>query len=60
MYMTKAQLKLANTGHALFWIFALVAGDNLCVHNVGVGVLLVMLGDSMLSLANASITLAKT
>jgi hypothetical protein len=60
MYMTNAQLKLAKTGHAFFWTMALVSGDSLCVHNVGVGVVLVMLGGSMLSLANASTTRAKT
>jgi len=60
MYITNAQLKLANTGQAFSCIFALVFGDNLCVNSVGVGVPLVMFGDSMLNLANASITLAKT
>lgn len=58
--MTNAQLRLANTGQALSWIFALVAGDSLCVHNVGVGVALVALGGSMLSFANASMTRANT
>ncbi len=60
MYMTNAQLKLAKSGHAFLCTIALVSGDSLCVHKVGVGVVLVMLGGSMLSLARASITLAKT
>lgn len=58
--MTKAQLKLANTGQALSSIFVFHSGDSLWVHNVGVGVVLVALGGSMLSLANASMTRAKT
>jgi len=60
MYMTSAQLKLANTGQAFFRIFAFIVGDSLCVNNVGVGVPRVTLGGSMLILANASITLANT
>jgi len=60
MYMTKAQVKLANTGQALFSIFAFNSGDSLWVNRVGVGVELVVLGGWMLSLARASITRAKT
>jgi hypothetical protein len=60
MYMTKAQLKLANTGQAFRSINAFVSGLNRCVNNVGVGVVLVMLGGSMLRRARASITRAKT
>lgn len=60
MYITNAQLRLAKTGQAFCWIFSFVAGDSRWVHNVGVGVVLVMLGGSMLSLARASITRAKT
>lgn len=60
MYMTMAQLKLAKTGQAFCRIFSLVDGGSRCVHSVGVGVELVMLGGSMLSLAKASITRAKT
>lgn len=60
MYMTKAQLRLANTGQACCRIFSLVDGGRRCVHNVGVGVELVMLGGSMLSLAKARTTRAKT
>ena len=60
MYMTKAQLRLAKIGQALFSILDFHSGDNLWVNNVGVGVELVALGCSMLSLARASITRAKT
>lgn len=58
--MTKAQLRLANTGHAFSSILARVAGDRRCVNNVGVGVELVVLGGCMLSFARASTTRAKT
>jgi hypothetical protein len=60
IYMTKAQLRLANTGQALCSIFAFNSGDNLWVNNVGVGVELVALGGSMLSFARASMTRANT
>lgn len=60
MYMTNAQLKLANTGQAFLSTMAFVSGANLCVHRVGVGVVLVMVGGSILSRASASITRAKT
>jgi hypothetical protein len=60
MYMTKAQLKLAKTGQALCSIFAFSSGESLWVGRVGVGVLLVKLGGSMLSLARASMTRANT
>lgn len=60
MYMTNAQLKLANTGQALFSIFAFSSGESLWVKSVGVGVELVALGGSMLSFARASITRANT
>ena len=60
IYMTNAQLKLAKMGQALFSILDFNSGDRLCVHSVGVGVVLVILGGSMLSFARASITRAKT
>jgi hypothetical protein len=60
MYMTNAQLKLANTGQAFLSIFAFSSGENLWVKRVGVGVMLVALGGSMLSFASASITRANT
>jgi len=60
IYMTNAQLKLANTGHAFSCIRLLISGSSRCVHSVGVGVMLVMLGLSKLSLANANTTLANT
>ena len=60
MYMTKAQLKLANTGHAFLSIIAFVSGDSRCVNRVGVGVVLVIVGGSMLSRASANMTRAKT
>lgn len=59
-YMTSAQLRLAKTGQAFCSIFAFTSGENLWEGNVGVGVVLVKLGDSMLSFASASITRAKT
>ncbi len=60
MYMTNAQLRLANTGQAFCSIFALSSGENLWVNSVGVGVPLVTLGGWMLSFARASMTRAKT
>lgn len=58
--MTKAQLKLAKTGHAFCWILAFVSGESLWVKKVGVGVVLVMVTGSMESLARARMTRAKT
>jgi uncharacterized membrane protein len=58
--MTKAQLRLAKTGHAFLSIMAFVSGENRWVKSVGVGVVLVMVGGSMLSRASAKMTRAKT
>lgn len=58
--MTKAQLRLAKTGQAFLSIMAFVSGENLCVKRVGVGVVLVIVGGSMLSRARANMTRAKT
>lgn len=60
IYITKAQLKLAKTGQAFLSIMAFVSGENRCVKSVGVGVVLVMVGGSMLSRASANMTRAKT
>lgn len=58
--MTKAQLRLAKTGQAFLSIIAFVSGENRWVKSVGVGVVLVMVGGSMLSRASAKMTRAKT
>lgn len=60
IYMTKAQLSVANTGQAFSSILIFSFGSNLCVHSVGVGVRAVIAGGSILNRANASITLANT
>jgi hypothetical protein len=60
IYITKAQLRLAKTGQAFRSIIAFVSGLNRCVNKVGVGVVLVMLGGSMLRRARANMTRAKT
>jgi hypothetical protein len=58
--MTIAQEKLAKTGQAFSRIRFFVLSSNLCVQNVGVGVVLVNFGLSRLSRARARTTRAKT
>lgn len=58
--MTMAQLKLANTGHALFCIRALVSALHVCEMKVGNGVLAVALDGSIMILAKLNMTRANT
>lgn len=58
MNMTKAQLRLAKTGHALALIFSRISGERSCVGRTGIGIE----GDGveMERRARASMTRAKT
>ena len=58
MYMTKAQLRLANTGHAFAFILSRISRERSCVGKVGIGTA----GDGVETerRARASMTRAKT